>query len=298
MTVVKTTVDANKARGTEVAFAAAVVEMMHTFIAICFGFAISSFLETNTAVKLAIAVAFIGLAIFIYARQANPGLVEDVDVSQSFLKRGFVVATLNPQAVPFWIFSPGCHKPDFRLHLPGHTVSWFPAWCLHWQVCSTLQFRHRQHLSEIPLQRERPPGKPCAGRYPAIHRPVPGLERFILSWRLSSFGCVLLWQGIQVFPGRIWITTINPADKMSLREKAAAQGGEFGQAGTAKDRPGPHSLNGLLSHLAGIRSGGLDTARQWPRYRYLHVYSTWPCGWASALTSLCANAPPVASNSM
>ena len=41
LTVVKTTVDYNAARGTEVAFAASVVEMLQALIAIWFGMVIS-----------------------------------------------------------------------------------------------------------------------------------------------------------------------------------------------------------------------------------------------------------------
>ena len=119
MTVVKTTIDTNQLRGSEVAFAAALVEMVHTFIAICFGFAIASFLETNTLFKLVIALAFISLAVFIFTRQTNTQLVEQVDVTKSFLKRGLFVATINPQAVPFWIFALAAISQTFEFRYEG-----------------------------------------------------------------------------------------------------------------------------------------------------------------------------------
>ena len=62
LTVVKTTVDHNQSRGTEVALAASIIEVFEALIAISFGMVISTYLETNIAIKFFIAAVFIGLA--------------------------------------------------------------------------------------------------------------------------------------------------------------------------------------------------------------------------------------------
>jgi threonine/homoserine/homoserine lactone efflux protein len=103
--VVKTTVDHNRLRGTEVAFAASIIEILQALIAISFGMVISSYLESNIAIKIILALVFIVLAVFIYIRESKP-VFSAIDIQQgSFFKKGLLIATLNPQAVPFWIFA-------------------------------------------------------------------------------------------------------------------------------------------------------------------------------------------------
>ena len=105
LTVVKTTVDHNRLRGTEVAFAASIIEILQALIAISFGMVISSYLESNVAIKIILALVFIVLAVFIYIRESKP-VFSAIDIQQeSFFKKGLLIATLNPQAVPFWIFA-------------------------------------------------------------------------------------------------------------------------------------------------------------------------------------------------
>lgn len=104
LTVVKTTVDYNTQHGIEVALAASVVEVFEALVAIFFGMLISNFLESNAVVKLVIAVIFVSLAIFVFTRKTKPSLNEATSNQRSFFKRGLVIAGLNPQAIPFWIF--------------------------------------------------------------------------------------------------------------------------------------------------------------------------------------------------
>ena len=105
LTVVKTTVDHNAARGTEVALAASLVEMAEALVAIWFGMVISNYLETNLLLRLLIALAFIGLAGFIFTRKPKPKLEQPAQDQDSFFKKGLLIAALNPQAIPFWIFA-------------------------------------------------------------------------------------------------------------------------------------------------------------------------------------------------
>lgn len=105
LTVVKTTVDYDRRRGTEVALAASIVEIFEALIAISFGMVISAYLESNLIIKLVIAMTFIGLALFVFTRKSNPSLSEKNENQQSFFNKGLLIAALNPQAIPFWIFA-------------------------------------------------------------------------------------------------------------------------------------------------------------------------------------------------
>lgn len=105
LTVVKTTVDHNAARGTEVAFAASLVEILQALIAIWFGMVISNFLETSFLVRMGIATIFIVLAVFIFARKPSSTFSGNSEAERSFFVKGLLIAALNPQAVPFWIFA-------------------------------------------------------------------------------------------------------------------------------------------------------------------------------------------------
>ena len=105
LTVVKTTVDYNAARGTEVAVAASLIEIIQALIATCFGMIISNFLEANLFIRVTIAFAFILLAGVIFTRKPRPKLQQASSEEKSFFMKGLVIAALNPQAVPFWIFA-------------------------------------------------------------------------------------------------------------------------------------------------------------------------------------------------
>lgn len=105
LTVVKTTVDYDRRRGTELALAASIVEIFEALVAILFGMVISSFLESNLVIKLVIALVFIGLSLFVFTRKSDPSLEAKNNEQQSFFRKGLLIAAVNPQAIPFWIFA-------------------------------------------------------------------------------------------------------------------------------------------------------------------------------------------------
>lgn len=105
LTVVKTTVDHSRANAMEVSLAAALVETGQALIAILFGLVINTFLADHAAVHLIIAAIFIGLAVFVFVHETHPSLNTGPDDDPSFIRRGFFVALINPQAIPFWIFA-------------------------------------------------------------------------------------------------------------------------------------------------------------------------------------------------
>ncbi len=127
LTVVKTTVDYNAARGAEVALAASLVEILEALIAIWFGMVISNFLESNVTIRLAIATAFIVLALVIFSRKPKNELSETSAEERSFFVRGLLVAALNPQAIPFWIFALAAISQYFAFEYKGFYLLAFLA---------------------------------------------------------------------------------------------------------------------------------------------------------------------------
>jgi L-lysine exporter family protein LysE/ArgO len=119
LNVVKTSIDYDARRGTQVALAASFVEVGMALIAICFGFVISAFLETNAIVKLIIASAFIVLALVVYTRKSDPKLQGQKNEQQSFFKKGLFIASVNPQAVPFWVFALTAIDQTFNFDYSG-----------------------------------------------------------------------------------------------------------------------------------------------------------------------------------
>ena len=125
LTVVKTTVDFDAKRGFEVALAASIIEVFEALIAIFFGMFISNFLEMNLSVKLFIALVFIALAVLVFTRKSKPSLSEENGTQQSFFGKGLLIAGLNPQAVPFWIFALAAISQYFQFDYSGVSLVGF-----------------------------------------------------------------------------------------------------------------------------------------------------------------------------
>ena len=129
LTVVKTTVDYDQRRGLEVAFAASLIEILQALIAIWFGMVISRFLETNVLFKLVVAAAFIVIALLILFRQPKPELDSNTenakDEQSSYFMKGLLIAALNPQAIPFWIFALAAISQTFQFDYEGLNLGAF-----------------------------------------------------------------------------------------------------------------------------------------------------------------------------
>lgn len=123
LTVVKTTVDYDKHRGLQVALAASLIEIVQAFIAIWFGMVISRFLETNVLFKLLVAATFILLALVVLFRKPKSELRDarerTAEEKQSLFRSGLMIAALNPQAIPFWIFALAAISQSFVFEYEG-----------------------------------------------------------------------------------------------------------------------------------------------------------------------------------
>ena len=103
--VAKTTVDYDRRSGTEVAIAASIVEIFEALIALSFGLVISTYLDANFVIEFLLAFIFILLSAFVFTRKPKSSLLAETSQQTSFFGRGLLLAVLNPQAIPFWIFA-------------------------------------------------------------------------------------------------------------------------------------------------------------------------------------------------
>lgn len=127
LTVVKMTVDYNRHAGTAIACAASIVEVLQALIAISFGMLISDYLDSNVIIKFVLMGVFIALAMFIFLRKPKPTQEAGSGRPKSFFRNGLLIAALNPQAVPFWIFALATISQYFDFQYRGVYLAGFLA---------------------------------------------------------------------------------------------------------------------------------------------------------------------------
>jgi threonine/homoserine/homoserine lactone efflux protein len=125
LAVVKTTIDYDRHSGIGIAFAASIIESLQALIAICFGVLISSFLDENVFVKFFLAFIFMALAIFIFTRKPESTLGKRKSRPVSFFRNGLIISGLNPQVIPFWVFSLAIISQYFEFQYMGLTLAGF-----------------------------------------------------------------------------------------------------------------------------------------------------------------------------
>ena len=84
--------------------AAAMVEIIQAFIAIMFGKLISRKIQEFPELKLLVIIFFIVLGLYFIFKRDKPKADLKPDNNTSNFINGFIVAILNPQAIPYWIF--------------------------------------------------------------------------------------------------------------------------------------------------------------------------------------------------
>jgi len=156
LAVVKITVDKNAMRGFEVALAASVVEIFKALIALSFGLVIGSFLETNTVFQILVASVFIGLGILVWNGKPRDAINNDEGTDGSELTTGFLLAALNPQAIPFWVFALAAISQYTTLNyhglcLVGFLSGVFVGKLLAWSGCVLISQYLKSHLRQSSL---------------------------------------------------------------------------------------------------------------------------------------------------
>lgn len=105
LSVVSRTVKENLKAGLWFAFAAALIEIAQSFIALHCSSYINQYLDSTPWIKWATAGLFVMLGIFFMLKREQP----ETEMDQSKRKdnnflAGIIISVLNFQAIPFWIF--------------------------------------------------------------------------------------------------------------------------------------------------------------------------------------------------
>jgi len=104
LSVVNITLKKNFASALRFSFAAALVELVQATIAIMFGKLISRKIEEFPELKLLVIAFFLFLGLyFIFKKDKPQAEISDTGKRSNFLN-GLIVAVLNPQTIPYWIF--------------------------------------------------------------------------------------------------------------------------------------------------------------------------------------------------
>ena len=102
------------------------VEIFEASVAVIFGLAIEGFLRDNQLLQFIIFFAFVLLGIYFLLKKPKPIFYESSSSKKSseFVK-GIVVALLNPQAIPFWLFALAFVAPYHIIDFVGSNLYFF-----------------------------------------------------------------------------------------------------------------------------------------------------------------------------
>lgn len=104
LSVVDLTLKRNMRSALRFSAAAALVEIIQAVIAVMFGKLISRKIEEFPELKMAVIAFFVILGLFFIFKNDKPKTEISSNKESSNFINGFIVAILNPQAIPYWIF--------------------------------------------------------------------------------------------------------------------------------------------------------------------------------------------------
>jgi len=104
LSVVDLTLKKNMRSALRFSAAAALVEIIQAIIAVMFGKLISRKIEEFPELKLAVIAFFVIIGLFFIFKNDKPKTEIKSGKNSSNFINGFIVAILNPQAIPYWIF--------------------------------------------------------------------------------------------------------------------------------------------------------------------------------------------------
>ena len=104
LSVVDLTLKKSMRSARQFCLAAALVEIFQATIAILFGKLISRKIEEFPELKLLVIIFFVVLGLYFIFKQDKPKAELSKDGKRSNFLNGFIIAILNPQVIPYWIF--------------------------------------------------------------------------------------------------------------------------------------------------------------------------------------------------
>jgi len=126
MSVVNITLKKSAKSAYHFALGSSIVEIFEASVAIIFGLAIEGFLRDHQLLQSIIFFAFVLLGIYFLIKKPKPVFYESPSnkTSSEFFK-GVVVALLNPQAIPFWLFALAFVAPYHIIDFVGSNLYFF-----------------------------------------------------------------------------------------------------------------------------------------------------------------------------
>jgi threonine/homoserine/homoserine lactone efflux protein len=104
LTVVDITLRRSMQHAARFSAAAALIEIGQAAIAVLFGKLIGSKLDEWPQLKVVVVVFFVLLGLYFLLKKERPESAYDGKGKGSFFVKGLILASLNPQAIPYWIF--------------------------------------------------------------------------------------------------------------------------------------------------------------------------------------------------
>lgn len=156
LSVVDVTLNKNLKAAIKFSAAAALVEIFMASIAIAFGKLISRRIEEFPELKLLVIGFFVVLGLIFILKKNKPTADNIPKQNRSSILQGFIVAFLNPQTIPFWIFILAYLKSSNLLYLQswhlyiflaGASLGKFTILCLYGYLSDYIN-RHLNNLSD------------------------------------------------------------------------------------------------------------------------------------------------------
>ncbi|NJN28002.1 MAG: LysE family transporter [Cyclobacteriaceae bacterium] len=156
LSVVDITLKRNLSAALRFSLAAALVEIAQAAIAVLFGKIISRKIAEIPELKLIIIAFFIALGLYFMFKRDSPQAEASGSAKKSNFLNGLIVAILNPQAIPYWIFVLAYLKSNhllylnswhFLLFLIGVSLGKFIVLGLYGYLSEHIK-KHTHHLNE------------------------------------------------------------------------------------------------------------------------------------------------------
>lgn len=125
LSVVELTLRRDMQCATRFIAAAAVVELFQAYIAILFGKLIARSIAEIPEFKVLVIVFFLVLGLVFILKKNTPDASPAPSTNGSNFFNGFIVAILNPQAIPYWIFVLSYLKSSNIIHLESWNFALF-----------------------------------------------------------------------------------------------------------------------------------------------------------------------------
>jgi threonine/homoserine/homoserine lactone efflux protein len=125
LSVVELTLRRDIRSATQFIIAAAGVEIIQAYIAILFGKLIARSIEEIPEFKLFVIAFFFIIGLYFFFKKDKPEEANTKSGNRSGFINGFIVAILNPQAIPYWIFVLAYLNSTNAIHLESWNFALF-----------------------------------------------------------------------------------------------------------------------------------------------------------------------------